>query len=352
MIKVAVCVMSRANYGRLKSVIDNIIDSPSLELQLILGASFYNADIPYTVDARIQCLINSDDHEAMAITTGVLLPQIAHTLQRLQPDVVLVHGDRYEVLACAIASSYLNIPLAHTEGGEDTGCIDDKVRNAITALADIHFVVNREALKRIPTNKDNVYVVGSPALDLLEQYNLTSSRKKPYVLVLHHPNTTKNESINALIDALKNVPYDIVWVNPNIDAGNKAILKQIHSLDVEFVKDLSPVEYYRLLKNCKCAIGNSSSFIKEGAYFGTPVVMIGDRQQNRDCASNIHNVSCEDSTSILNAIIKQSESIYPRSYKFGQADSGKQIADILRKKVTYEYTWDNSCKRRIKRNST
>ena len=325
--KVAVCVMSRANYGRLFSVIQNIQSNPNLELQLILGASFYNAEVPFPVSSRIQCLLNSDDSEGMALTTGLLLTQITHELITLKPDIVLVHGDRYEVLACAIASSYLNIPLAHTEGGEDTGCIDDKVRNAITSLADIHFPVTTVAGSKL-YGKENVYVTGSPAIDLLTQYDLTNNRTEPFILVLHHPNTTSQEDVYPLIQSLRNIKINKVWVNPNVDAGNKRILKKIHKENVEFVKDLEPQEYYRLLKNCTCAVGNSSSFIKEGAFLGTPVVLVGNRQKDREHSNNVlfaDNISQQ----IQFAIEHQIKSTIEQSTKFGNGKSGRKIADIL-----------------------
>jgi UDP-hydrolysing UDP-N-acetyl-D-glucosamine 2-epimerase len=250
--KILVNIMSRANYGRLTSVIKAIQDNPNLELQLVLGASFYNADIEFPVTKRVQCLINSDDHEAMALTTGVLLTKMSQAYAELKPDVVLIHADRYEMLACAIASSYMNIPLAHTEGGEDSGCIDDKVRNAITQLADIHFTTTKSAYCRVrDLGRSNIYHVGSPALDLLEVMDLTNNRKEDYILVVFHPNTTEKESVEPLINVLKTLNINVIWVNPNVDAGNKAFLKEIHKNNFEFLKDLPPEEYYRLLANCK-----------------------------------------------------------------------------------------------------
>jgi UDP-hydrolysing UDP-N-acetyl-D-glucosamine 2-epimerase len=207
--KICIFVGSRANWGRLKSVCKAITEHEALELQLILGASFYNAEVEFPVDSRMQCLINSDDHEGMALTTGILLSKVSHELARLKPDIVLVHGDRYEILAVAEAAAYQNIPLAHTEGGEVTGCIDDKVRNAITALADIHFPVTEMSKQRIlhimgydwnithikqgnSFEYDNVYVVGSTALDSIKHIrNEKKSQNPDKILVMFHPNTTE-----------------------------------------------------------------------------------------------------------------------------------------------------------------
>jgi UDP-hydrolysing UDP-N-acetyl-D-glucosamine 2-epimerase len=336
--KIAVCVMSRANFGRLKSVIKNIVDHDELELQLILGASFYNEEVEFPVASRIQCLLNSDDHAGMVITTGLLLTQITQEFQRLNPDIVLVHGDRYEVLACATAAAYMNIALAHTEGGEETGCIDDKVRHAITALADIHFPVTNRAASSLfdydyehELPKVGIFVVGSPALDIVKQSKLKMENKKDYILVLHHPNTTEEESIEPLVEALSEIDMHKIWVNPNVDAGNKKILKKIHSQNVEFKKNLPPEEYYKLLANCKCAVGNSSSFIKEGSFLGTPAVLIGNRQQDRETGFNVEVFIKNDKESIKLAIEKQIDtgSMIAPSNKFGDGESGKKIANIL-----------------------
>ena len=320
--------MSRANYGRLKSVIQGIQSNINLKLQLILGASFYNAEVPFPVVARIQCLLNSDDNEGMALTTGILLQQITHEFQRLKPDIVLVHGDRYEMLACAIAASYLNIPLAHTEGGEQSGCIDDKVRNAISQLADIHLVTTTASAQRL--NKPNTRIVGSPALDILTTCDLSHIDTMPYFLILCHPITTKSENIDPLIDALKCFDIRKIWINPNVDAGNKQILKKIHTQDVTFMKDLPPEDYYRLLNNCKCAIGNSSSFIKEGSYLGSPVVLIGDRQIHRETWSNVVFAN-NNKHDIVKKIQYQLTQNQIKSSLFGDGTAGEKITAILAK---------------------
>lgn len=330
---IAVCVMSRANYGRLKSLIRELDNDPDISLQLILGASFYNAEIPYEVRSRIQCLVAGDDHQAMALTTGILLQQVSHVLNEIKPDLVVVHGDRYEVLACATAASYMNIPILHTEGGEQTGCIDDKVRNAITALADIHCATTMSSALRLTelvTHVENVHNVGSPAIDAVLEADLEDDRTEPYMLVLHHPNTTSEESIEPLIDAIAvHNRTKIVWVNPNVDAGSHTMLKKIHKQQIEFQKDLSPSEYYRLLANAKIAIGNSSSFIKEGCFLGVPAVIIGDRQDRREHGDNVI-FSTNDAAEILLAISK-AEKLKPKlSYKFGTGNAAEKIMEVIK----------------------
>lgn len=329
--KICIFIGSRANWGRLKSVYKAIQGHPDLELQVISGASAF--DLPIEADAKIQCLVDGDNLQTMPLTAGLILTQIGGVLERLKPDVVLVHGDRYEVLPVAMSAAYLNIPLAHSEGGDISGTIDQKVRYAITALTDIHFPVTEQAAKRLiatGANPDRVFTVGSTALDSLVGLDLTNNRKEPYILVLHHPNTTHPEDIAPLIEAVMAIPIKKVWVNPNVDPGSKAMLKQIHKQEVEFIKGLPPEEYARLLKNCEVAVGNSSSFIKEGAFLGVPAVLVGRRQEGREVGGNVV-LAKNNAFSIGSSIHYQLGSKPKPDYLFGDGTAGKQVAEILSK---------------------
>jgi UDP-hydrolysing UDP-N-acetyl-D-glucosamine 2-epimerase len=333
--KIAVVVASRANWGRLKSVCKAVTEHPDLELQLIVGASAFDLPMDYKPDAVVQCLVEGDNLQAMTLTTGLFLPQIGNILERLKPDFLYLHGDRHELMAPTIAAAYQCIPIAHGEGGEVTGTIDEKVRHMITKAADIHFPateLSRQRIIKMGERPETVFTVGSTALDSLLGIDLTNSRKEPYIVVLHHPNTTAPEDIAPLIEAVMSIPIHKVWVNPNVDAGSKTMLRQIHQQDVEFVKNLPPEEYARLLKNCECAVGNSSSFIKEGAFLGVPAVLVGSRQEGREHGDNVAIVKM-DKERILFAkgyMVKYYRKP-PRDYRFGDGTAGKQIADILAK---------------------
>jgi len=331
--KIAVFIGGRANWGRLRSVCEAIDRSEEFELLVILGASGVSLDVPYPCE-RIECLLANDTTQAMSLTASLLLSQISAVLERTAPLCVLVHGDRYEVLAVAIAAAYQNILLAHTEGGEDTGTIDDKVRYAITALADIHFAVTEKACERLSSLATKVYRVGSTSLDQFKDMDL-SYDGEPYILVLQHPDTMCPEPLTPIIEAVKQIPMHKIWVNPNVDAGNKEMLKKIHELaddkdnDVEFVKNLSPQDYYRLLANARCCVGNSSSFIKEGAFLGTPVVLVGGRQQNREIGKNVFRVP-NIREYILDAIYAQlTNGKFKPDYIFGDGTASQKIVEIL-----------------------
>jgi UDP-hydrolysing UDP-N-acetyl-D-glucosamine 2-epimerase len=325
--RILVFIGSRANYGRLQSVLKAIIDNSNLTLQLILGASYYSENIGYNVDARIQCLCSGDDNESMVISASNMMMQFAHELTRLKPDIVLIHGDRFEVMPVALACHYMNIPIAHTEGGEETGCIDNGIRKMISVISTYDFVTTKGAeYSLMYQGKTKVYTVGSPAIDLLVQNYSYINRpiSDKYILVLYHANTSNYENINSLIKEIVACPHKIIWVNPNVDAGNKKLLKFIHdetliNTKIEFVKDLSPIQYYQYLANCEYAIGNSSSFIKEGLFLGIPVVLIGDRQKNRECGNNIFYSSKE---------IKPFDKAIDQ-YMFGDGTAGERIVEVL-----------------------
>jgi len=321
--KLCIFIGSRCNYGRLRSVIKLAHEDKNIDLQLLVGASGLCAKIPYPY-VPIECLLNSDTTTGMCLTTSLLLTQITGILNRIQPDCVLLHGDRYEVLSVAIAASYQNIPVAHTEGGDVSGTIDDKVRYAITALADYHFPVTELSASRI--KKENVYVVGSTALDGLEPKNEPGD----YVVILHHPNSVIPEPIEPLIEAAKNIPYKKIWVNPNVDAGAKQMLKKIHAAPVEFMKNLPPDEYIELIYNAKCCIGNSSSFIKEGAYFGIPVILVGNRQENREHGHNIVFAEMNQWDIVQKTLYQIDYGRYEPDYRFGDGTAAKKIIEVLK----------------------
>lgn len=366
--KVATVLGSRANYARLKAVMQAIKQHQRLQLQLVVGASalldrYGCIDVMerdgWHINERIYTVVEGDTPACMSRTMGLFATQISNTFERLKPDVVLLHGDRYELLAVAAAAAYMNIPLAHTEGGEHTGSIDDKVRHAITQLADIHFPVTATAGKHIarlrPSSK-HIYVVGSTALDAIAKIDLTMQHDliskyrgvgpaidttKPYLVALLHPNTCEYgegaRQAQAVLDAVKAVGKQCVWLWPNIDSGSDAIssvYRKFREVDNDatpfhFIKNMSPEDYARLLHNCICLVGNTSSGIKEGCYMGVPYVLCGNRQQDREVGKNVRRVGF-DADAIHEAIGYQVlHGKYKRDLRFGDGTAGKKIAEVL-----------------------
>lgn len=366
--KICVPVLSRANYGRLKSVLLHIKKHPLLELQLIVGASALlerygclkqiEAD-GFKIDSKIYCVIEGDRPSCMASTTGFLTSQLSTLFPLLKPDIVLVHADRYEMLAVAIAASYSNIPLAHTQGGEVSGSIDDKVRDAISMMADLHFPATDQSKKRLISmgiEEEKVFNVGCPSIDLIKNVKLGVNNDinnkyssvgakidfgKEYMVVMYHPVTTdygkESDRVKEIIKSIEDSGKQTIWLWPNIDVGTDHISKELrrwresgNAKRVAFYKNFSPEDYYRIIANCSLLIGNTSSGIREGAFLGVPYLCIGNRQIDRECASNTLR-SVYDSA-IISHTIKHMLTIKPnlrQDLTFGYGTAGRQIADIL-----------------------
>ncbi len=366
--KVCVVVNSRANYGRIKTVLAAIKKHPDLELQLIVGASallhrFGNViDIirkdGFEPNAVIYSIVEGENLTTMAKSTGLAIQELTSQFENLKPDVALTVADRFETMATAITASYMNIPLAHTQGGEVTGSIDESVRHAITKLAHIHFPATEKAAEniiRMGEDPASVFITGCPAIDICK----TCSREltpdlfakykgvgpgldpmKPYMVVLQHPVTTEFgkgfQQINETLEAVRNIDIQIVWLWPNVDAGSDDISKglrmfrEAHNPDnMHFFRNFSPEDYVRLIGNCKCLVGNSSSGIREGAWLGTPDVTIGTRQSGRECAENVIHVPY-DRNAIEKAVRFQLDhGRYASDHLYGDGCADERIADIL-----------------------
>ena len=369
--KICIVVHSRANYGRIKTVIREIAKHPDLELQLLVGSSALLHRYGSVIDiirndgfkeaAVVHSIIEGETPTTMAKSTGLAIIELSTHFDNLKPDVVLTVADRFETLATAVAASYMNIPLAHTQGGEVTGSIDESVRHAISKLAHVHFPATKRAaqyLMRMGEEADTIHLTGCPAIDLVAESDLTLpddifTRKrgvgeeldvnKDYVIVLQHPVTTEYGSglaqIRETLQAVHKVALEgmqVVWLWPNVDAGSDDISKGIRSFreqnetpNMHFYLNFSPEDYAALLANTRCIIGNSSSGLREGAYLGTPCVNIGTRQSGRERASNVIDVEC-NAGQIFDALAKQLQhGRYQSSHIVGDGKAGARIADIL-----------------------
>ena len=368
--KICVVVYSRANYGRIKSVLEEIKKNSKLELQLVLGGSSIIERIGdireivkkdgFKIDFEVSMVIEGSSPETMAKSTGLGIIELSNIFSYLKPDIVLTVADRYETISTAITSSYMNIPLAHTQGGEVTGSIDESVRHSITKLSHIHFPATEQSKKNIIQLGEDpkmVFLCGCPSIDIVRENNKNISQEildkykgsgskidvnLPYVVILQHPVTTEYDNqihqIQETINAIKKINIQKIWLWPNIDAGSDYISKRLRvfrdskeSKNVHFFKNFKPEDYIKLIANAKCLIGNSSSGLREGAFLGLPVVNIGTRQNGREHGQNVTTVS-NTSSSILNGIKKQLKiEKYPIDKRFGDGKSGKKVANILSK---------------------
>lgn len=365
---ICVVVNSRANYGRVKSVLRAVEDHPGLRLQLILGASallYRFGDVRevmaadgFTTESVVYSVVEGENPTTMAKSTGLAILELTTLFERDRPDFVITVADRFETLATAVAASYMNIRVAHTQGGEVTGSIDESVRHAVTKLSHLHFPASERAAEyivRMGEDPETVHLVGCPSIDPLSDLDLSLppdifggahgagadlDPASPFLLVLQHPVTTEfgdgRRQIQETLEAVSSFGMQTVWLWPNVDAGSDDISKGLRifrearpDYPIRFYRNFPVEDYDRLLANTSCIVGNSSSAIREGSFLGTPAVNIGTRQGGRERGPNVIDVDYE-SAAIRAAIDKQLEhGRYERSTLFGDGQSGRRIADVL-----------------------
>ena len=381
--KVCVVITARATYGRAKTLLSAIQQHPDLKLQLVAAGSAllerYGHVVTqiendgFFIDARISNSSIMDEATSAAVTTGSGISELACIFERIRPDVVVTVADRFETMSTAVAAAYMNIPLAHVQGGEVTGNIDEKVRHAISKLADVHFVATSEARKRLIRMgevPETVFYTGCPSLDIVmevlknpeldfdpyklyggigSQPNLTD----PFLTVLQHPVTTEpdlsEEQLNSTLSAIISLQLPVLWFLPNADRGTAGTFSRISTfyaqntlLPFHFFNNMRPEHFLKILKNCVCFIGNSSCGIREGATLGVPAVNIGTRQKGRERGQNVLDAE-HRSDSIFEAAQRQiARAHFPPDFIYGKGNAGQQIADLLaiiplsiEKKITY-----------------
>lgn len=370
--RVAVVLVDRANYGRLKPVMKAIKEHPQLELMVICSGTMVldRFDRPvrivrkdgFDVCAEIYIELEGSTPSTMAKSLGFGIIEFSSEFARIDPDLVLVIGDRYEGLAAALAASYMNLCLAHIQGGEVSGSIDESARHCISKLAHFHFPATQrsaEFLVRMGELPETVFHVGCPSGDIAysldkrlpdgifdDGLGATIDVSKPYMLVVFHPVTTHfgdgGEAVEEILRACDEVGQQVVWLWPNIDAGSDRVSAAIrrfrenhHPGWLRLVKNFPPDDYLRVLGNAACAIGNSSSFVRDSSFFGTPVVLVGDRQDSRECAENVLKAPCEKRAVVEAIRVQTRHGRYTPSQLYGDGNASGRIADHLACVIPY-----------------
>ncbi len=371
--KVCVVITARPSYARIRSLLHAVRVHSELELQLVVAASAlldrYGSadkvieDEGFHIDRRVYMILEGENPVTSAKSTGLGVTELATVFDNLQPDFVVTIADRFETMATAIAASYMHIPLVHVQGGEVTGSIDEKVRHAITKLADIHCVSGEQAAQRVikmGENPDQVYITGCPSIDLAMQacenqeesldhvaiqlggVGANVDLSKPYIIVMQHPVTTEYKQarlhIEQTLQAIQECQIPTLWFWPNVDAGSDGTSKGIRAFrennatqHIHFVKNLPPENFIQLLNRSQCIVGNSSVGIRESTFIGAPSVNIGSRQNGRDRGANVIDVNYS-SEDIKNALLKQIEhGKYPSNPLYGNGQAGQRIADVIAK---------------------
>ena len=360
---------TRADYGLMKSVLKAIEKHPKLELEIVATGIHIMPEFGMTFNEikkdnfkihAIDATYENDNKEAMASFIGKFIQQLTKKVIEIKPDIILLLGDRGEMLAGAIVGAYLTIPVAHIHGGDITSTVDEFSRHAITKLAHIHFPATEKSAERIirmGEDPSNVFVVGAPGLDtilneklvepevLSEKYTLELS--KPILLVVQHPVTTEvndaPDHIHETLEAFLELKYQTILIYPNADAGGREMIEAIKKYEkYPFIKTFKSIPYKAFLSLMMIAsvmVGNSSSGIIEAPSFGLPVVNIGSRQKGRERAENVMDVGYDKEE--IKAAIKKA--LYDEDFKekvkkcknpYGNGKAGVRIAEILSKMKT------------------
>jgi UDP-hydrolysing UDP-N-acetyl-D-glucosamine 2-epimerase len=297
-----------------------------------------------------------------AKSTGIGLSELATVFDNLKPDAVVTIADRYETLATAVAASYMNIPVVHVQGGEVTGSIDEKVRHAVTKLANLHLVSTKlaaERVRRLGEEPDSVFVTGCPSIDIAAEVAArpemdfdpfvkyggvgpTTDLSRGYLVVMQHPVTTEYEEARQQVDetlyAVKDLGLPVLWFWPNVDAGSDGTSKGIRVFrekedpaNFHLFRNMFPEDFLRLLHSATAIVGNSSVAIRECSYLGVPAVNIGSRQLGRERGQNVIDVD-HDRTDISDAVRTHIKRGKPKSdLLYGDGKAGGRIADCLSK---------------------
>lgn len=368
--KICVVITARPSYSRVKTALQAIAAHPDLELQLVVAASAllnrYGSVIDqitrdgFTINEKVFMVLEGENPTSMAKTTGLGILELATTFLNLNPDVVVTIADRFETMATAIAGSYMNIPVAHIQGGEVTGSIDEKVRHAITKLSDIHLVASEDArdrVLRLGEDPQSVFNTGCPSIDLAAEivraprldfdpftrYSGVGPKldlSSGYVVVMQHPVTTEykqaRQHVVQTLEAASQIGLPVLWFWPNVDAGADGTSSGIRHFREQglaqrfhFFKNMAPHDFLRLLYNARCLIGNSSVGIRECAFLGVPVVNIGTRQSGRARGRNVIDVEYSGPAILAAAQQHCARPRFDSDPLYGDGTAGQQIAAVL-----------------------
>lgn len=363
--KICVVTGSRADYGLLYWVMKEIRDDSGLELQIVATGMHLSPEFGLThkvieadgflIDAKVEMLLSSDTPVGIAKSVGLGVIGFADALDRLRPDILLLLGDRYEILAAAQAALVARIPIAHIAGGDSTeGAFDESIRHAITKMAHLHFVTNEVAacrVRQLGENPNHVVNAGSPGIDYINRLELIGRAelqdmldirfRKVNLLVTFHPVTLDAQSavdqLEELLAALAGLGQEvgIVFTMPNADTGGRALIRRVEGFvashaNARAFTSLGQERYLSLMSHVDAVVGNSSSGLYEAPSLGKPTVNIGDRQKGRLQASSV--INCGPVTGAIAEAISKALSLDATGVvnPYGDGNSSVRIKDCLK----------------------
>ena len=357
--KIVFITGTRADYGKIKSILINLQKKKIYEVSLFVTGMHNLKNYGSTYDEiykdkikNITRFKNQNKNDAMDTVLSKTINGFKKYVNTKKPDLIIVHGDRVEALACAIVGAINNIKVGHIEGGEISGTIDGVLRHSISKLCNFHFVTNNSAKKRliqIGEINSNIYTIGSPDVDLILRKDLPSLESvkrryeikfSNYAIGIFHPVTNEihnlKKEINIFVNLIIKSKKNFILIYPNNDTGTNIILDEYRRIKSNTVKIFPSIrfEYYlSLLKNSNFIIGNSSSGIMEAPYYGIPTIDLGNRQLNRAKLDSITSLSFNQKkiekyiNYFSNKKIK-----YKKTLFFGKGNSSKKFIQILNKK--------------------
>jgi GDP/UDP-N,N'-diacetylbacillosamine 2-epimerase (hydrolysing) len=315
---------TRADFGLMERTLQAVAATPGLQLDIAVTGMHLSAEHGHTVDevrasglsvaAEIPLDMRTRTGASMAAGIAQCLAGLTALLERERPDLLLLLGDRGEMLAGAIAALHVGLPSVHIHGGERSGTVDEPVRHAISKLASYHLVATQDArdrLLRMGEDASRIFVTGAPGLDGLAELGalpreqclraLGLAPASPFVLAVFHPVVQQAghaaQQTAALLEALRRVNLPVLWAEPNADAGSLEILRVLDQQGLppgsRRVTHLGRARFAAAMRHCEAMVGNSSAGIIEAASFGTPVVNVGDRQRLREHGANVVDVDVQ-----------------------------------------------------------
>lgn len=351
---------TRADFGLMHNTLDTINKHPDLSLSLIVtgmhllpeyGETWKDIkNAGFQIDAKIPVSLSGGSGAEMSVALGQQIIGYTGALQEINPDIVMLLGDRGEMLAGALAALHLNIPIVHLHGGERSGTIDESIRHAISKIAHYHFTATENSRKRLikmGEDKERIFVVGAPGLDavylekIMKREELFSRYKLniniPLLLIVFHPVVQQadkaSEQVKAVLDAALETDMQILMLKPNADAGSNSIAEliegyaQVHRFGVKC--HIPRNEFLSLIAHAEVMAGNSSSGIIEAASLNTPVVNIGDRQNRRERSLNV--IDVEPETTAIYQALKRAQIIKDKNWKnvYGNGGASEKIVKYL-----------------------
>ncbi len=352
MIRISVVLVDRANYGRLKPLLLQIQKDNTFDLSVICCGSMVLKRFHHPVDDvardlnvthRIYNEVEGSIDDTVVFSMSNLMQQLVHAFKETKPDFVLIIGDRYEALAVASVATIMKLCLIHVQGGEHSGNIDDAIRHAISKLATYHIPATVEAAAYLSNNLDeinkHILGVGCPSVDMVDTIPIREELRE-HVLCIYHPEDCINNYavVTHLLDTLGQLNKPVMMFWPNIDSGSESITKVIRRFItrtepdwLSMVVNMQPEEYLSVLKSVRCCVGNSSSFVRDASFFGTPVVLMGNRQIGRIKTDNVKWVKSSEYDGLMAIILEQCQTHYKPSHVFGHPGISKFVVENLKR---------------------